>query len=50
MIYKKIKNELLKLDTMSCTKNCLRYKIIKEENIEYRPQNFSMLNFYVKFL
>ena len=32
-------DDLLNLDTMSCTKNCKRNKIRKEENIQCRPQN-----------
>ena len=45
MSYKKIKKDLLKLDTMSCTKNYDRNKIIKEENIQCRPPKFKNLMF-----
>ena len=45
MSYKKIKNDLLKLDTISCNKNCQSNKILKEEDIQCRPPNFKNLMF-----
>ena len=50
MSYIKIKNDLLNLDIMSCTKNCQINNIIKEENIQCRLPNFKNLMFSKKLV